>query len=146
MPFIRVSDRSLQDSWTNDPPQPPSARVSAFDVSFPGTLPVRALDAFSIYPSLKFRLAEAEPNLCCPRSKGCTGLELKCSTSVDFRQEALFLPRFTRGIPNHPTLWYSLGQRSVPPPPLTDRQIVFPLVVTQCPGMVHAESRSNRFN
>lgn len=37
---------SCSESWTNDPPQPPSTRFSAFDASFPGTLPVRTSDAF----------------------------------------------------------------------------------------------------
>ena len=108
----------------NDPPQPPSTRASAFDASFPGTLLVRALDSFSIHPSLKFRLAEAEPNLCYPRSEGRTALELKRSTSVDLRQEALFLPRFTRRMSNHPTLWCILGQIFIPPPPLSHRQLL----------------------
>lgn len=36
---IKSRKKLFSDSWTNDPPQPPSTRVSAFDASFPGTLP-----------------------------------------------------------------------------------------------------------
>lgn len=36
---VKSRKKLFSDSWTNDPPQPPSTRVSAFDASFPGTLP-----------------------------------------------------------------------------------------------------------
>ena len=42
----------FRDSWTNDPLQPPSTRVSAFDASFPGTLPVGVLSGRVSNPRL----------------------------------------------------------------------------------------------
>jgi hypothetical protein len=102
-----VSDPTPEDSWTNDPPQPPSTRVSAFDASFPGTLPVRLPDMFPVCAPFNFPLPEAQSNLCCSRGSNCVGTELKRSTPFYLRQEALLLPGPASRIPNHSTLWYS---------------------------------------
>lgn len=85
--LVRVSDWIIQDSWTNDPPQPPSTRVSAFDASFPGTLPVRTPERVpNPHPrlSFNFRFLEAESDMRRSWSQGRTSLELKRPTPIYF--------------------------------------------------------------
>ena len=125
MTRVSVPTSPFKDAWTNDPPQPPSTRVSAFDASFPGTLPVRTLDTFPIYASFKLSLVEPQSNLCCPRGSDCVGLELGRSTPLCLRQETLLLQGPTGRIPNHSTLWYSL-RHVFTPPSLTRKQPLSP--------------------